>query len=158
MPRPAGDVAAPAAARFAHHPALDGLRVVCVYVILAGGLGAINASNVAVDLLCVLSGFLVTTLLTAERTRTGTVSIGRFLLRRAVRLMPGMAFYLFVGLAVTVAFKWAETEYRDDYVSSAVSAFFNVNNWYKVAHPEAGGNWLSHVWLLSMEAQFYLLW
>ncbi|WP_230205139.1 acyltransferase family protein [Parafrankia elaeagni] len=156
--RRASAAEATAAAKFAYNPALDGLRVVCIFIILAGHMGAIRASNVAVDMFCVLSGFLITTLLVAERARTGTVSIGRFLVRRAFRLMPGMWFYLLVGLAVTVVFKWDDIAYRDEYVKSALSAFFNVNNWYKVAHPEGGGRWLAHVWSLSMEEQFYLVW
>ncbi|MCM3885430.1 acyltransferase [Frankia sp. R82] len=150
--------AADAAAKFAYSPALDGMRVICIYVILAGHMGAIRASNVAVDVFFVLSGFLITALLLAERHRTGTVSIGRFLVRRAFRLMPAMWVYLLVGLAVTVAFKWDDTAFRDDYIGSATSAFFNVNNWYKVLHPAAGGRWLAHVWSLSLEEQFYLLW
>ncbi|MEX5631139.1 acyltransferase family protein [Parafrankia sp. FMc2] len=156
--RRASAAEATAAAKFAYNPALDGLRVVCIYIILAGHMGAIHASNVAVDMFCVLSGFLITTLLVAEQARTGTVSIGRFLVRRAFRLMPGMWFYLLVGLAVTVVFKWDDIAYRNEYIKSALSAFFNVNNWYKVAHPEGGGRWLAHVWSLSMEEQFYLVW
>ncbi len=157
-PRPAGASSADAAAKFAYNPALDGLRVVCIYIILAGHMGAIHASNVAVDVFFVLSGFLITALLLAERSRTGTVSLGRFLVRRAYRLMPAMWVYLLAGLAVTVAFKWHDVPFRNDYIGSAVSAFFNVNNWYKVEHPAAGGRWLAHVWSLSLEEQFYLLW
>ncbi|WP_248821555.1 acyltransferase, partial [Frankia sp. AgB32] len=147
-----------AAARFAYSPALDGIRVLCIYIILAGHMGAIHASNVAVDVFFVLSGFLITALLLAEHSRTGTISIGRFLVRRAFRLMPAMWVYLAVGLAVTVAFKWNDIAFRDDYIGSALSAFLNVNNWYKVLHPAAGGRWLAHVWSLSLEEQFYLVW
>ncbi|ONH59587.1 acyltransferase [Frankia sp. CcI49] len=147
-----------AAAKFAYNPALDGLRVVCIYIILAGHMGAIRASNVAVDMFCVLSGFLITTLLLAEQARTGTIAIGKFLVRRSFRLMPGMWFYLLVGLAVTVAFKWDDIPYRDDFFKTAISTFFNVNNWYRIVNPEAGGRWLPHVWSLSMEEQFYLIW
>ena len=152
--RSAGDLAA----TFAYNPALDGMRVICIYIILAGHMHAIHASNVAVDVFFVLSGFLITALLLAERSRTGTVSISRFLVRRAFRLMPAMWVYLLVGLAVTVAFKWNDVPLRNDYLGSALSAFFNVNNWYKVLHPAAGGRWLAHVWSLSLEEQFYLLW
>ncbi|OHV21135.1 acyltransferase [Parafrankia soli] len=152
------DAEATAAAKFAYNPALDGLRVICIYIILAGHMGAIHASNVAVDMFCVLSGFLITTLLLAEQARTGTVSIGRFLVRRAYKLMPVMWVYLLIGLAITVAFKWDDIPYRDDYIKSALSTFLNVNNWYKVENPLGGGRWLAHVWSLSMEEQFYLVW
>ncbi|WP_462203355.1 acyltransferase family protein [Frankia sp. CcWB3] len=155
---PAEPSAAAAAAKFAYNPALDGLRIVCIYTILAGHMGAIHASNVAVDVFFVLSGFLITALLLTEHSRTGTISVSRFLVRRAYRLMPAMWVYLLVGLVVTVAFKWNDIPFRDDYIGSALSAFFNVNNWYKVLHPAAGGRWLAHVWSLSLEEQFYLLW
>ncbi|WP_035753090.1 acyltransferase [Parafrankia discariae] len=152
------DAEATAAAKFSYNPALDGLRVICIYIILAGHMGAVHASNVAVDMFCVLSGFLITTLLLAEQARTGTVSIGRFLVRRAYKLMPVMWVYILVGLAITVAFKWDDIPYRDDFVKSALATFFNVNNLYKVENPLGGGRWLPHVWSLSMEEQFYLVW
>jgi len=81
---------AAAAAEFAYNPALDGLRAIAIFFVLAGHMGAIRASNVAVDLFFVLSGFLITALMLAEATRTGTVSIGRFLVRRAYRLLPAI--------------------------------------------------------------------
>jgi peptidoglycan/LPS O-acetylase OafA/YrhL len=157
VPR-APSVDASAAAKFGYNPALDGLRAVAIFVVLAAHMGAVRAGNVAVDAFFVLSGFLITALMLAEQARTGTVSIGRFIVRRIYRLMPAMWVYLLVGLAVTFAFKWHDVAYREDYVGGAVSSFLDVNNWFRVAHPYAGGQWLAHVWSLSAEEQFYLLW
>jgi peptidoglycan/LPS O-acetylase OafA/YrhL len=154
----ASSVDASAAAKFGYNPALDGLRAIAIFVVLAGHMGAVRASNVAVDVFFVLSGFLITALMLAERARTGTVSIGRFIVRRIYRLMPAMWFYLLVGLAVTLVFKRHDYGYRKDYAGSALSSFFDVNNWFRVVHPDAGGQWLAHVWSLSAEEQFYLLW
>jgi hypothetical protein len=120
----ASSVDASAAAKFGYNPALDGLRAVAIFVVLAGHMGAVRASNVAVDVFFVLSGFLITALMLAEQARTGTVSIGRFIVRRIYRLMPAMWFYLLVGLAVTLAFKRDDYVYRKDYAGSALSSFF----------------------------------
>jgi peptidoglycan/LPS O-acetylase OafA/YrhL len=159
QPATAVDAAAgTAAAKFAYNPSLDGLRAIAIFFVLGGHMGAIRASNVAVDLFFVLSGFLITALLLAEHARTGAVSIRRFLVRRAYRLLPAMWVYLIIGLAVTVAFKWDDVAFREDYFGSAVSSFFNVNNWFRIENPDAGGRWLAHVWSLSLEEQFYLIW
>jgi peptidoglycan/LPS O-acetylase OafA/YrhL len=49
-----------------------------------------------VDLFFVLSGFLISGLLFKEMSRTGTIRVGRFLLRRGLKIWP--AYYAFFGL------------------------------------------------------------
>lgn len=49
-----------------------------------------------VDLFFVLSGFLISGLLFKEMSRTGTIRVGRFLLRRGLKIWP--AYYVFFGL------------------------------------------------------------
>src|SRR6476469_8300385 len=75
---------------FGYRPALDGIRAWAVIAVLIchapvphGEGGALG-----VDVFFVLSGYLITSLLAAEVDRRGSVSFGRFYMRRAWRLWP----------------------------------------------------------------------
>src|SRR5579862_7786473 len=80
-------------------PALDGLRAVAVLSVMAyhGGVSFMTGGFFGVDAFFVLSGFLITSLLVTEWSRTQTVALGRFWSRRARRLLPALiAIVLFV--------------------------------------------------------------
>src|SRR3954454_9741151 len=74
----------------AHIPALDGLRgaavaaVLCFHAQFAWARGGF----LGVSAFFTLSGFLITSLLLAERARDGRISLRRFWARRARRLLP----------------------------------------------------------------------
>ena len=71
-------------------PALDGMRAIAVIAVLLfhAGLSWIPGGTLGVDVFFVLSGFLITALLVAERDRAGRIGLGAFYLRRARRLLP----------------------------------------------------------------------
>src|SRR5947207_4945170 len=89
-------------------PGLDGLRAVSVLAVVAfhhyfiGGheQGFAPGGFLGVEVFFVVSGYLITSLLLAERRRTGRVSLSRFWLRRARRLLPA----LFALLAVIILY------------------------------------------------------
>src|SRR5690606_16594804 len=74
----------------AYEPALDGLRGACVLAVLLFHSGFTWASGgfLGVSTFCTLSGFLITTLLVAERDASGRLSLRRFWERRVRRLLP----------------------------------------------------------------------
>ncbi|MEO6627595.1 MAG: acyltransferase family protein, partial [Aquihabitans sp.] len=69
-------------------PALDGLRAVAVAAVVAFHLGRLGGGFIGVDVFFVISGFLITRLLLAERERSGRVALGAFWGRRFRRLLP----------------------------------------------------------------------
>ena len=79
----------------AHLPGLDGIRALAVLGVLwhHAGSGA-NAAGwhlngfLGVDLFFVLSGLLITSLLLQEQAATGGISLGKFYMRRALRIFP----------------------------------------------------------------------
>jgi peptidoglycan/LPS O-acetylase OafA/YrhL len=69
---------------------LDGLRGIAVAMVVVFHLfpAVLPGGFVGVDVFFVISGFLITGLLVAERGGTGRISLGRFWQRRALRLVP----------------------------------------------------------------------
>jgi peptidoglycan/LPS O-acetylase OafA/YrhL len=114
-----------------------------------------------VDVFFVLSGFLITSLLLAERAQTGRISLREFYLRRARRLLPAL-YTLLIVVALLGAFA-----YRDRASSlggDLVASFSYVTNWWLIAQNASyfGGGaappMLTHLWSLAVEEQFYLIW
>src|SRR5690606_3794548 len=87
-------------------PALDGLRGACVLAVLLFHSGFTWASGgfLGVSTFFTLSGFLITTLLVAERDASGRLSLRRFWERRVRRLLP--AALLTVAAVVVSAPLW----------------------------------------------------
>jgi peptidoglycan/LPS O-acetylase OafA/YrhL len=141
--------------RLHHVPALDGLRGLAILLVLGvhtrelipGGL-------LGVDLFFVLSGFLITSRLLAERARTGTISLREFYRRRALRLLPALILMLSVYLAATALL---DTE---GVRPGIVAAGFGIS--YVANLAQMGGLFeaeeLRPLWSLAAEEQFYLLW
>jgi len=114
-----------------------------------------------VEVFFVVSGYLITSLLLAERRETGGVSLRRFWMRRARRLLPA----LFTLLAVVVLYALL---FLPDAIGTlkadTLAALSYTSNWWLVlSHQsyaaEAGRPaLLKHLWSLAIEEQFYLLW
>ncbi len=144
--------------------ALDGLRAVAVGLVLAFhfGLGGLGGGFFGVDVFYVLSGFLITGLLLAERERTGRIRLGAFWTRRARRLLPALVLVV-VTVAVLVRFA-APAGRFPGFRGDALSALFYVSNWWQVAKSAdyfavtAATSPLTHTWSLAVEEQFYLVW
>src|SRR5262245_14814228 len=154
----------PHAPVYAYRPALDGVRALAVSAVLLfhGGVGALRGGFLGVDAFFVLSGFLITSLLLAERARHGRIKLSAFWVRRARRLLPALLVLLVV---VVAAFRsvLAGTEVmllRGD----ALAALGYIANWRMIYRgsdyfaQNASPSPLQHTWSLGIEEQFYLLW
>jgi peptidoglycan/LPS O-acetylase OafA/YrhL len=96
-----------------------------------------------VSLFFVISGFLITSLLLAEKDNVGTVHIRSFYLRRVFRIMPAY----FAMLAVVAIIGAVPPR------SLLISALFMRDYGFG-----ADDFALSHTWSLGVEEKFYLLW
>jgi peptidoglycan/LPS O-acetylase OafA/YrhL len=101
----------------------------------------------------VLSGFLITRNLSAEREFAGRINIPRFYLRRALRLLP--AFGALLGFELLRAL--AEPARQHEILASVGLAASYMMNWNR-AFSWGPQGYLGHSWSLAMEEQFYLLW
>lgn len=148
--------------RLGYLPGLDGLRGVAVAAVIAyhANKSWLPGGFLGVEVFFVISGYLITVLLIAERERNGSVALGQFWLRRARRLLPALAVTL-VGVSVHAALFAREElgQLRGDVVAS----LGYVVNWFQVW---TGSSYFSelefvplrHLWSLAVEEQFYLLW
>ena len=86
-------------------PSLDGLRAVSVVAVLLyhAGFGWMHGGFLGVEVLFVVSGFLITALLIEERDRSGGISLRRFGGRRARRLLPALLAMLFDVVVVVLS-------------------------------------------------------
>ena len=91
-----------------YRPGLDGVRAVAIGLVLLNhtGLSIFLGGGNGVIVFFVLSGFLITKLMLEEWDRSGTISVGGFYGRRAVRILPAPT----VMLVVLLAASWAITE------------------------------------------------
>lgn len=149
------------ATRLGYRPALDGVRAVAILAVLAFHLsGDITAPVVrggflGVDIFFVLSGFLITTLLLEEQAVSGSISLGRFYARRALRLFPALFVVVTVWVAYALTLGPAAAVRHSLWETFAALTYWN--DWLRsfVHWPDTG---LTHTWSLSIEEQFYVLW
>ena len=83
----------------AYQPAIDGMRGLAVLAVLFFHAGHLQGGFLGVDLFFTVSGYLITSLLLAERDGTGRISLPTFWGRRARRLLPA----LFILIAAVMA-------------------------------------------------------
>ena len=134
-------------------PGLDLLRAVAIVVVVfyhAGLFGFALPGRVhrfgwvGVDLFFVLSGYLIGGQLLAQIARAGSIQLGRFFARRALRIMPAY----FVVLAIYFALP-SLREYPE--ISPVWKFLLSIQN-----IGMRGGTAFSHAWSLAIEDQFYL--
>jgi peptidoglycan/LPS O-acetylase OafA/YrhL len=138
-------------------PQLDSLRALAVLLVIyhhyvpAAGYSPFGIDLTPVGARCffVLSGFLITSILLRDIDRAPSFKLayGVFLGRRALRLYP----LLLVALVVTAILDFPHV--RESFVWNLVYAT-NIYMATLPAWPEAMG----HLWTLSVEEQFYLVW
>jgi peptidoglycan/LPS O-acetylase OafA/YrhL len=155
--------------RLGYLPGLDGLRAISVLAVMAfhhyfiGGHeeGYAPGGFLGVEVFFVVSGYLITALLLAERRDTGGVSLPKFWLRRARRLLPA----LFVMIAVVVLYAILFLPDSIDRLRpDTLGALTYTSNWWLIISDqsyiaEVGRPALmKHLWSLAIEEQFYLFW
>jgi peptidoglycan/LPS O-acetylase OafA/YrhL len=142
-------------------PALDGLRGVSITLVLLGHLAGTrhflmlssfamfgDLGNLGVCVFFVISGFLITTLLNDEQVTERRIDLAAFYRRRAYRILPAAGLYL-LALAVLAATTAGDRLSWPDWLHALT---FTTNY-----HQHRAWN-VGHLWSLSVEEQFYLLW
>lgn len=145
-------------------PDIEGLRAVAILLVVAAHAGVpwLAGGFIGVDVFFVLSGYLITRLLTAELISTGRVDIVGFYARRFRRLLPALLLMLGVCMllgaqVVPAALQGAQADAAGAaalWAGNLLFAFARLD-YFDVASSE---NLFLHTWSLGVEEQFYLLW
>ncbi|HET9244775.1 MAG TPA: acyltransferase family protein, partial [Xanthobacteraceae bacterium] len=149
--------------QLSYRPDIDGLRAVAVMSVVLYHFGIVRALSggfIGVDIFFVISGFLITSLITAD-LKVGSFSLLAFYQRRIRRIFPAMLVVLAASLVAGYFFLLP-----GDYTSLGVSAAYSaasLSNWYFLQNTGyfdrvADMLPLLHMWSLSVEEQFYLVW
>jgi peptidoglycan/LPS O-acetylase OafA/YrhL len=138
-------------------PSLDGFRAVSIVLVVGWhlhhksdvpGMQLFSAytGTLGVQIFFVLSGFLITRLLLEEKAQTGSVSLKSFYARRALRIVPVYLAYLLVLalLSLTTGLHVSACQFA---TAITFTKNFGCQTWID-----------AHLWSLSVEEQFYLLW
>jgi peptidoglycan/LPS O-acetylase OafA/YrhL len=144
------------------------VRALAVASVLVYHLGTTGDSThllkggfLGVDVFFVLSGYLITSLLIVEARRTGGISIKRFYIRRAKRLFP--AVFALLAIVSLVVIIWLPEQGRQLRGDLLAAVGYSTNWWLIFEDASYFGTGdrprlLTHLWSLSVEEQFYLLW
>lgn len=144
-------------------PGLDGLRALSVLAVIAYHLDLKWAQGglLGVGIFFVLSGYLITDQILLEWKTYRRLSLMDFWLRRIRRLLPAMI--CMIGF-VAVWLIGSDPPLFQALKGEFLSSLFYVNNWYLIFHEvsyfESFGppSPIGHLWSLSIEEQFYLVW
>ena len=144
-----------------HRREIDGLRAIAVIpvILFHAGFRAFSGGFVGVDIFFVISGYLITSIIIAEK-QLGVFTLARFYERRARRILPAL---LFVMLAcLPFAWLWMWPSYMKNFSDSLIAAttfasniFFWRGSGYFNVDTELQP--LLHTWSLAVEEQYYLL-
>ena len=138
------------------------MRAIAVSAVVLYHAGVGGAGFVGVDIFFVISGYLITSLLLREAEATGRIDLASFYARRARRILPA-ACLVILSVGVLANLFLGPVQLAAVLRSAAASLVFLANfhfqqvtgGYFDAAATELP---LLHLWSLSVEEQFYLLW
>ncbi len=148
-----------------YQPAIDGLRALSILAVMLFHAAALarmpewfKGGFLGVTVFFVVSGYLITTLLLKEATRSGRIGLGRFWARRARRLGPAS---LAVVLAAILITNRSWSAWSGFHASDAIAGVWGMMNWQLILLGNEqlirGLGPLTPYWSLAIEEQFYVL-
>ncbi|MBS1955873.1 MAG: acyltransferase [Cyanobacteria bacterium SZAS-4] len=133
---------------------LDCVRAIaCMCVVLAhtfGGTIPWDIGSYGVSLFCVLSGFLITSLIIAEERSSFNFDVISFLQRRAVRILP--MYFMVLGVCIALVKFGLILRNHEEQRRQILLEF---PYWATLTHNFTSNHFLAHLWSISIEEQFY---
>jgi peptidoglycan/LPS O-acetylase OafA/YrhL len=145
-----------------YRPDIDGLRAVAVLSVLFYHAFPrwIPGGYIGVDVFFVISGFLITSIIHQD-LQTDKFSFSAFYARRIRRIFPALILILLAAL-IAGWFLLLPEAYKllGKHVAAGAAFVSNFTLWKESGYFDIGANKkiLLHLWSLSIEEQFYILW
>lgn len=144
-----------------YRPEIDGLRALAIIPVILFHAGArgFGGGYVGVDIFFVISGFLITSIILAERERGG-FSYVDFYVRRARRILP--ALFLVLAACCVMAWFWMVPTHLKSFGRTLSAVILFVSNLWLArgtGHFDntSDSNPLLHTWSLAVEEQYYFV-
>jgi len=144
---------------------INGLRALAVLGVVAfhADRALVPGGFAGVDVFFVISGFLISRIILSE-CAVGHFSLSTFYAKRAKRILPALIVVL-GAVWIVGCFRAAPVQFRDIGGGLLGNSYFTVNFWL-MRLAGVGGYFgadssakpLLHLWSLSIEEQFYLVW
>ena len=142
---------------------IDGLRAIAVLGVIGYHLlpKVFTGGFLGVPLFFVISGYLMTDILYRQWMSEGTIHLKNFYWRRLRRLVPSLVIMLVVSGSLLLVIPG---HFLNQFRGVVTSSLLYFNNWWQLAN---GGSYFAqfseaspfaHLWSLSIEGQFYLIW
>lgn len=144
-------------------PGIDGLRAVAVLSVLLfhAGFTSFAGGYVGVDVFFVISGYLITRLISDEVLQKGSFDFPNFYYRRVRRLFP--ALFTTLAICLILSFLLFTPQHFQRFGGELTYSIFSLSNfffWSESGYFDTSSDFkpLLHTWSLSVEEQFYMLW
>ena len=145
-----------------YRPDIDGLRAIAVIFVVAFHASPyhITGGFVGVDVFFVISGYLISGII-LKGVAAQNFSLADFYARRIKRIFPALLLVLLTcaGLGWFVLFT-AEYSQLGEHIVSASAFLLNFELWREAGYFDYSATLkpLLHLWSLSIEEQFYIVW
>jgi peptidoglycan/LPS O-acetylase OafA/YrhL len=155
--RPPGRSRAPT-----YRPDIDGLRALAVVSVILFHLGipGFDGGYVGVDVFFVISGYLITQVLEESRDESARHRLASFYVRRMRRILPALlATCLVAGIVAVALFTPDALVNVGKSLAATPVLLSNVATWTRGEYfaPAVRQLPLGHLWSISVEEQFYLI-
>jgi peptidoglycan/LPS O-acetylase OafA/YrhL len=143
---------------------IEGLRAVAVALVIGyhADVPFLSGGVIGVDIFFVVSGYLITSLLSRELDLSGGINLIQFYTRRARRLLPAATLVVVTVCLVEAVLASPLVQYR--VLKDAVATMLYSSNIYfshakrSYFFPGNPPSPLIHTWSLAVEEQFYIVW
>lgn len=144
-----------------YRPEIDGLRALAILpvILFHAGFTLFSGGFVGVDVFFVISGYLITSIILAEK-ENAAFSLIAFYERRARRILPALFFVMLASLPF--AWFWLMPTDLKNFSESLIRVplfwsnvfFYNKSDYFDISSELKP---LLHTWSLSVEEQYYLI-
>ncbi|NVJ47627.1 MAG: acyltransferase [Cytophagia bacterium] len=158
-----------------YFPSLNGIRIISCYIVvvfhinqLKGvfgyeklNLSVLGPGNIHLTMFFVMSGFLITYLLIAEKKLKNSINLRKFYIRRILRIWP--LYFVMLILGFFILPQYGIFQFPDNNIND-YSSFWEMFIAFCLFFPHLHGITydvnitLSPLWSIGVEEQFYLIW